>query len=552
MLSLGMVLISMILFFIAYKTYGDYLADQWGIDSSKPTPAHTKEDGVDFVPAKPQVLLGHHFASIAGAGPINGPVQAAVFGWVPVLLWIIIGGIFFGGVHDYGSLTASMKHDGKSVGTIVEDYMGSTGKTLFSAFAWLTLILVVAAFGSIVAQSFESTPVVATASILFMVEAIIFGYFVYRKGVNLAIATVIGVIFLFVSIYVAQFFPIQLSATTWVIILGIYAFLASTAPVWILLQPRDYLNSYLLYTMMLGAVLGILIARPEIQMDAYSGFKIESANGAVKLLFPTLFITVACGAISGFHSLVGSGTTSKQIDNERDAKLIGYGGMLIECTLAAIALVTAAYLTKENYGEILGEKGPTVLFSMGIADFMSKFGVPYEHGLTFVTLSVSAFALTSLDTATRLARFIFQEFFERNDGVGEQSPLTNKWVSTTITVVVGFAFALKGYKLIWPIFGSANQLLAGLALLAVAGWLKGENRNYKMIIFPMFFMFAATLTALVVETKNYFGKATLEGGAGNWIMTVLPIVLFILALVLMKVGFQVLFSDKNKNRLETK
>ncbi|MGI5949750.1 carbon starvation CstA family protein [Peptoniphilus sp.] len=551
MLSLGIVLICIILFVIAYNTYGTYLGTQWGIDPSIPTPAHTKEDGVDFVPAKPQILLGHHFASIAGAGPINGPIQAAVFGWLPVLLWIIIGGIFFGGVHDYGSLTASMKNDGKSVGTIVEDYMGNTGKTLFSAFAWLTLILVVAAFGSIVAQSFESTPVVATASLLFMLEAIVFGYFVYRKGANLGIATVIGVIVLFASIYIAQFFPIALSANTWTIILGVYAFVASTAPVWILLQPRDYLNSYLLYTMMIGAFLGILIARPEIQLEKFTGFRLEGANGSVKFLFPTLFITVACGAISGFHSLVGSGTTSKQIDNEKDAKLIGYGAMLIECALAAIALVTAAYLTKEKYGEILADKGPTVLFSMGIADFMTKFGIPYEHGLTFVTLSVSAFALTTLDTATRLARFIFQEFFEKNDGVGEQPALTNKWVSTTITVVVGFAFALKGYKLIWPIFGSANQLLAGLALLGVAGWLKGEKKNYKMIIAPMFFMFAATLTALIIETKNYFAKATLEGGAGNWIMTVLPIVLFILALVLMKVGFQVLFG-KDKNRLDNK
>lgn len=551
MLSLGMVLISIILFIIAYKTYGTYLANQWGIDPSVPTPAHTREDGVDFVPAKPQVLLGHHFASIAGAGPINGPIQAAVFGWVPVLLWIIIGGIFFGGVHDYGSLTASMKNNGKSVGTIVEDYMGNTGKTLFSAFAWLTLVLVVAAFGSIVAQSFESTPVVASASILFMIEAIIFGYFVYRKGVSLGIATVIGVIVLFCCIYIAQFFPIQLSATTWTLILGIYAFIASTAPVWILLQPRDYLNSFLLYTMMIGAVVGIIIARPEIQLESFAGFKIEAANGASKFLFPTLFITVACGAISGFHSLVGSGTTSKQIDNEKDAKLIGYGGMLIECALAAIALVTAAYLTKENYGQILSDKGPTVLFSMGIADFMAKFGIPYEHGLTFVTLSVSAFALTTLDTATRLARFIFQEFFEKNDGVGEQPILTNKWASTTITVIIAFAFALKGYQLIWPIFGSANQLLAGLALLGVAGWLKSKNRNYKMIIAPMFFMFAATLTALIVETKNYFGKATVDGGASNWIMTILPIVLFILALILMKIGFQVLFGNKGK-RLENK
>ncbi|MDO5715967.1 MAG: carbon starvation protein A [Tissierellia bacterium] len=548
MLALGLVLGSIIIFYIAYNTYGTWLAKQWGIDATSQTPAHSKEDGIDFVPTKPQVLLGHHFASIAGAGPINGPIVAAVFGWVPVLLWIVIGGIFFGGVHDYGSLTASMKHDGKSVGIIVEDYMGSTGKTLFSAFAWLTLILVVAAFTSIVAKSFASTPAAATASVLFMIEAIIFGYFVYRKGVSLTAATVVGVIVLFACIYVGTLIPLQLSETTWTIILAVYIFAASTAPVWILLQPRDYLNSFLLYTMMGGSVLGILIARPTIQLAPFTGFKLVSASGATKLLFPTLFITVACGAISGFHSLVGSGTTSKQIDNEKDAKLIGYGGMLIECALAVVALITAAYLTKENYGEIM-KNGPTVLFANGVADFMSKFGIPFEHGMNFVTLSVSAFALTSLDTATRLARFIFQEFFEKNAGEGPQSVLTNKWVATTITVVIGCVLALKGYALIWPIFGSANQLLAALALLAVASWLKADHKNYNMIVLPMIFMFAATLSSLVIEVRNYFNLATTDGGAGNWIMTVLPIVLLVLAIVLVIEGYKTLVKNREPQKL---
>lgn len=546
MLSLGLIVGSIILFIIAYNTYGTWLSKQWKINPDEPTPAHTKEDGVDYCPAKPQVLLGHHFASIAGAGPINGPIQAAVFGWVPVLLWIVIGGIFFGGVHDYGSLTASMKHGGRSIGIIIEDYMGETGKTLFAAFSWLTLILVVAAFTSIVAQTFASTPAAATASILFMVEAIIFGYFVYRKGVNLGVATVIGVIVLFASIYVGTLIPLKLNSVAWTIILCIYIFVASTAPVWILLQPRDYLNSFLLYAMMIGSIVGIVIARPEIKLDAFAGFRLVSANGSVKWLFPTLFITVACGAISGFHALVGSGTTSKQINNEKDAKMIGYGSMLIECALAVVALITAAYLTKDNYAAVM-KNGPTVLFATGVADFMTKFGIPVEHGKNFVTLAVSAFALTSLDTATRLARFIFQEFFEKNHGEGEQSIFCNMWVSTTITVALGGALALKGYQLVWPIFGSANQLLAALALLAIASWLKGSKLDYKMTVLPMIFMFCATLLSLVLEMKNYLHLASTKGGVANYIMTVLPIVLFILAIVLVYEGYNVLVKNKAIN-----
>lgn len=546
MLALLMVIGAIVLFIIAFNTYGTFLSRSWGLDDSTPTPAHVKEDGVDFVPAPAPVLLGHHFASIAGAGPINGPIIAAVFGWVPVLLWIIIGGIFFGGVHDFGSLTASIKHEGKSIGTIVEDYMGPTGKTLFSAFAWLTLVLVVAAFTSIVASTFAKAPEAASASLLFMIEAIIFGYAVYRKGAKLGPATVVGVIVLFASIYVGTLIPISLSATTWTIILAVYIFVASTAPVWILLQPRDYLNSFLLYAMMLGALLGVIIARPEINFDAYSGFKLVKANGSVQYLFPTLFITVACGAISGFHSLVGSGTTSKQIDKEKDAKLIGYGGMLIECVLAAVALVTAAYLTKEGYADTMAHGGPTVVFANGIADFMNKFGIPVQAGYNFTILSISAFALTSLDTATRLARFIFQEFFERNHGEGKQSPLTNMWVSTTITVICGSVLALKGYQLIWPIFGAANQLLAALALLGVATWLKCTGKKFGMLVIPIIFMFAATLTALLIETKNYFTAAQTSGGAGNYIMTVLPIILFILAIILAVLGIRTLSSKDDR------
>lgn len=535
--SLILIIASIVIFLIAYKTYGSWLEKSWGIDSNIETPAHTMEDGVDYVAAKPQVLLGHHFASIAGAGPITGPIQAAIFGWIPVMLWIVIGGIFFGGVHDYGSLTASMKHGGKSIGIIIEDYMGKTGKTLFSAFAWLTLLLVVAAFTNIVATTFAGTPEAASSSLMFIVLAIIFGYAVYRKGAHLGISTVIGVALLFFCIYLGTIFPLKLSVNTWIILLGIYIFVASTAPVWILLQPRDYLNSFLLYAMIIGAVLGIIIYHPTLQMEGYSGFVVENSAGK-QFLFPILFITVACGAISGFHSLVGSGTTSKQIDNEKDAKLIGYGGMLIECVLAVIAIISAAYLTRDEFTSLLTEGGPVGVFATGVGTFMSKFGIPLVTGKSFVSLAVSAFALTSLDTATRLGRFIFQEFFEKNHGQGEQPIFTNKYVSTIITVVIGCYFAAGGYTKIWPIFGSANQLLAALALLALAVWMKGSNKSYKMFSLPMVFMFAATLSALFLQVKANLAT-------GNVIMTVLPVILMVLAIVLAYQGYLVLVKNKD-------
>ncbi|MFC4805123.1 carbon starvation protein A [Filifactor villosus] len=541
--SLLLVLGSIVLFVIAYMTYGSWLGKQWGVDEKIPTPAHTMMDGVDYVPSKPQVLLGHHFASIAGAGPITGPIQAAIFGWVPVVLWIIVGGIFFGGVHDYGSLVASMKHKGKSIGSIIEENMGKTGKSLFSIFAWLTLVLVVAAFANIVAKTFASTPEAATSSILMIALAVIFGYFVYRRGVSLGIATVFGVIGVVACILLGIKFPLALSVNTWVVIIALYILVASVAPVWILLQPRDYLNSFLLYAMIIGAAIGIAVYQPKIQLDAFTGVAIETKTGT-QWLFPMLFITVACGAISGFHSLVGSGTSSKQIANEKDAKLVGYGGMLIECVLAIIAIITAAYLTRDKFGELMANGGPIALFSDGVGEFMSHFGIPKDTGKSFVSLAVSAFALTSLDTATRLARFIFQEYFEKPEAQ-TQSILTNKYVATVITVVAGCILAVRGYEVIWPIFGSANQLLAALALLALATWIKNENKNYQMFVFPMIFMFLATLSALLIVMKN-----NLAGG--NFIMVAMAGILFVLALILVKEGADVLIKNKKVDKVNKK
>jgi carbon starvation protein len=534
--SLLVVLISIVCFVIAYVTYGAWLAKQWGVDPSRKTPAHTRGDGVDYVPAKAPVLLGHHFASIAGAGPITGPIAAAIFGWVPVMLWIIIGSIFFGGVQDFGSLFASVRHDGKSIGEVIEANMGKTGKKLFAAFAWLTLLLVIAAFTNIVANTFVAVPAAASASMMFIVLSIGFGHFVYRKGAPLGISSVIGVILLFACIALGNVFPLILSWNTWVGILLIYIFVASVTPVWILLQPRDYLNSFLLYAMLGGAVLGLLISRPAMVSPAFTTFKVGS-----QWLFPMLFVTVACGAISGFHSLVGSGTTSKQIDNEMDTKLVGYGSMLIEGVLATIAIITAAYIGADKFADLAANGGPTNVFSDGIGTFMTSFGVPFNIGKSFVALAVSAFALTSLDTGTRLGRFIMQEFFY-DASREKQNPLTNRYVSTLVTVILGGWLAMTSWSVIWPVFGSANQLLAGLALLATAVWLKKAGKNYSMFTIPMTFMLVVTLLALIQLIQANMA-------AQNYILVFFPVLLFILAIVLAVQGYKII-AGKSEAPLE--
>ncbi|MDU3336160.1 carbon starvation protein A [Paraclostridium bifermentans] len=536
--SLTLLLISALILFIGYVCYGGYLAKKWGVDDTRKTPAHTKYDGIDYVPAKSPVLLGHHFASIAGAGPIVGPIQAAIFGWIPVALWVLIGSIFFGGVQDFGSLFASIRHEGKSIGEIIESNMGKKGKKLFALFAWLTLVLVVAAFANIVADNFVSTPQAASASIFFIVLAILFGIAVYRFKMPLIPASVVGVLMLFGCIYLGFLFPIALSKQTWIILLMIYIFIASVTPVWILLQPRDYLNSYLLYAMIIGALLGIVILRPEIQMDGFIGFNVGG-----QYLFPVLFVTVACGAISGFHSLVGSGTSSKQLYKESDAKKIGYGAMLIEGLLAIIALITVAYISNKQFGSLLGNGGPVNVFSEGIANFMASFGIPFGIGKTFTSLAISAFALTSLDTATRLGRFIFQEFFDtnglNNKEATKANPLSNMYVSTTITVVCSGLLAVMGYEKIWPIFGSANQLLAAIALMAIAIWLANSNKSFKEFIIPIIFMFIVTIVSLCFNIKANIGV--------NYALVIIAVLLLVLAIILIKEAIMFIKKEKIKN-----
>jgi carbon starvation protein len=560
MSGIAILLVSIAALIIGYVTYGSWLAKKWGVDPKIKTPAHELKDGKDYVPAKAPVLLGHHFSSIAGAGPINGPIQAAVFGWVPVLLWVIIGGIFFGAVHDFGSLFASIRHKGQSIGAVISENMGSRAKKLFIIFSYLTLLLVVAAFASIVAGTFNGTtadPVqnttngtAAMISVLFIVIAIIFGFFVYRRNAPLWLSTIIGVVAIVGIIIIGLNVPIYLSMNTWLLLIGIYIIIASVTPVWILLQPRDYLSSFLLYGMMLAAVIGIFATNPQMNLAPVYGFAGINNNS---FLFPILFITVACGAISGFHSLVGSGTTAKQLNNEKDAKIIGYGGMLIECALAVISLIAVGYLSTRDK---IAAGTPTAVFARGLATMINTLGggeKAFQSIYALLILAVSAFALTSLDTATRLARYMFAEFF-LDDGetadktTGVKKILTNPWVGTIVTVGLGIYLAIGGYSKIWPLFGAANQLLAGLALLAVAAWLGNVGKNNKMFIVPMVFMLVATITSLCI---TFYQRVTaIAGGdanSGNILQTVFSALLVILSITLIVEGIQT-FAKQAKGK----
>ena len=562
-------IISIVLLLIGYICYGGWLAKEWGIDPTRKTPAHELEDGIDYVPAKAPVLMGHHFSSIAGAGPINGPIQAAAFGWIPVLLWVIIGGIFFGGVHDFGALFASVRHKGQSIGEVIDSSMGKTAKRLFIIFAYLTLLLVVAAFASIVAGTFGATNAAGKAlegaaleanlstamiSLLFIVLAIIFGYMVYRKNIPIGPATACGIVGIIIIVLIGlNFHPVALSYNVWMWVLGLYILVASVAPVWILLQPRDYLSSFLLYFMLIVAIVGVVGAHPSLEIPAFGDAAVRG-NGlfAGGSMFPALFITNACGAISGFHSLVSSGTTAKQLDNEKDARIIGYGMMLVECVVAVLSLCAVAYVWKEAAvpkGEVpFGS--PTVVFATGISRMIGTFAGESVQSVMYqmLVLAVSVFCLTSLDTATRLARYMFQEFWldegqTAKDTTGIKAVLTNPYVSTAITVVLGIALGMTGYSKIWPLFGAANQLLAALGLMAVCAWLGDIGRNNKMFYIPMVFMLIATITSLL---QTIISKFSAGGDMWNYIQGGIAILLVVLAVILAVVSFKTLSNQKQK------
>ena len=561
MTALLIIVAAIILLVIGYVYYGSWLAKQWGIDPEKKTPAVEMEDGVDYVAAKPVVLMGHHFSSIAGAGPINGPIQAAVFGWVPVFLWCVIGGIFFGGLQDFGSLFASIRHEGKSVGEIIKDSMGPRAKKLFIVFALLVLILVIASFVNVVAGTFftaaedgvsgfvtnpTGNQTTAMVSVLFIILAIIYGFLTNRAGVKTVPATVIGIVGIIVSLIIGLNCGLAIGRTAWIVIIGLYIAIASLVPVWILLQPRDYLSSFLLYAMMGLAVIGIIICafsgNATFALPAFTGWSTKIGN-----LFPALFITVACGACSGFHSLISTGTSSKQLDNEKNAKAIGYGSMLIESALGIISLIAVGMVWDKFTNGDFGS--PSAAFAGGIATmFGADTSDVYKTIYALLTLAVSVFALTSLDTGTRLSRFMFSELFLKDDeetwkdAKGARKLLAHPLFGTSLMVIIGCVLGGLSLSQIWGLFGAANQLLAGIALMAVATWLGEVGKNNKMFYIPMIFMLAATLTFLAQKIislcKTIAGMAENPAMWGDYFQLVFAAAMFVLAIILIVEGVQ--------------
>ncbi len=544
----------------AYFFYSAFIAKGLGVDPNRPTPAHTLGDGVDYVPAHPLVLYGHHFAAIAGAGPIVGPVLAAEFGWVAVTLWIVFGCIFVGSMHDMVTLFLSVRHDGRSIGSVIEDVMGRPGKMLFLMFCFATLVLVMSVFTGQVADSFVSNPEVATSSLLSIFEAAIFGVCVYRLGWSVKWASLVFVPVLFLLVWLGVIFPCDLTQlfgvsaatarTIWVVVLFVYCFVASTLPVWLLLQPRDYLNSYLLFAMLAIGLAAVLWVHPTIQINAFSGFALPSAGGGSKYLFPLLFVTVACGACSGFHALVASGTTSKQLDSERHIRPIGYGGMLLEGVVALLALLAVACGTQADLEHGLATMPPVKLFAHGLAAFCAQMGLPEKAAESFMLLAVAAFLMTSVDACTRLARFVWQEMWSTTSAAapaGAPAPQPslvvrlnrNMYVATTIVVLIGIYLLVFNPAMsanLWTMFASANQMLASLTLLTASLWLFKKHLRWWIAFLPMCFMIVTSGTAVFQLFLDSVAKWMKEGFAAGGVTAIGAATLFVLAVILLVLG----------------
>ena len=554
-------------FLVGYFLYAKMIERKLGVDPSIPTPAHTKKDGVDFIPAHPTVLFGHHFAAIAGAGPIVGPVLAAEFGWGSVALWIILGCIFIGAAHDMISLFLSIRHGGESIGTVIGTILGKPGKILFLLFSWSALVLVVSEFTRQIAGTFVDDPAIATASLLFIAEAILFGLCVNKWKMSVLWSSLIFVPVMFAFVWVGNVYPLDLvklcgwSTETvrmvWTIVLLVYCFFAATCPVWILLQPRDYLNAYLLYAMMALGFLGVFIAHPTLQLEAFTGLVGEGRFGP-QLLFPLLFVTVACGACSGFHALVASGTSAKQLDSEKGVRPVAYGGMLLEGVLAIIALigVAGAFASQQEYVEAIKAKEPVQMFASTVAamcvKLFSAIGLEQELGKriaeSFMLLSVSAFLMTSVDAGTRLARFSWQELIGKpTEGSGVPKKVAyNMYFGTFFVVALAAALLLGASntaKQLWTIFASANQLLAALTLLSATLWFVKNKKPAWITGFPMVFMLGVSSLALgTLCWKSFTGETIdwVKGGATGFLLT--------LAIVLVCYGIKAAAGTFRENR----
>ena len=508
--GLILLIISVITLTLAYLIYGRFLAKKWGIDPSRPTPAQELEDGKEYVPTSPTVLFGHEFASIAGAGPINGPIIAAMFGWLPALLWLLFGSIFFGAVHDFAALYTSVKNKGKSIGYVIELYVGKAGKRLFLIFVWLFSILIAAAFADIVAGTFagfnpeglqnRTNASVASTSILFIVAAIGLGFFIRKRKASGLASAIIAIDAVIVCIVLGIFFPFYLDKTYWLYLIFAYIFTASVVPVWVLGQPRNYLNSFLLIAMMLAAFIGVVFTAPVISIPAYIGFKV---NG--NFLFPGLFITVACGAISGFHSLVATGAASKQLSNEKYMLPVSYGAMLLETLVAVLALISVGSLAKDG---VLPQGTPTLIFATGVSGFLHQLGLPSQASFIIVSLAVSSFVLTTLDTVARLGRLAFMELFSIDEWKKKEGNnifkriLKSRAAASIFTLVPAYLLAIMGYQSIWALFGAANQLLAALTLIACTLFFKKTARHIFMLIIPTIIMLAVTYTSLILNIRG--------------------------------------------------
>ncbi len=558
-----LLLIGCAAFLVAYFVYSKFIAKSLGIDPSRPTPAHTMGDGVDYVPAHPMVLYGHHFATIAGAGPIVGPVLAAEFGWVSVAVWVILGCIFIGSMHDMVTLFLSVRHEGKSIGSVIEDVLGRPGKMIFLMFCFAALVLVMAVFTDQVASSFVSNPEVATSSLLAILEAVLFGLCVYKFRWSITWASFVFVPGLFLLVWLGVVFPCDLMAIfgvtavtakmIWVFVILAYCFCASTLPVWLLLQPRDYLNSYLLYAMLTIGLAAVAVVHPTIQINAFSGLSLPSAGGGVKYLFPLLFVTVACGACSGFHALVASGTTSKQLDSEKDIRPVGYGGMLLEGVVALLALIAVACRSQADLATGLATLPPVKLFAQGLAGFCAQMGLPAKTAESFMLLSVAAFLMTSVDSCTRLARFVWQELWSASasstDIVKKNEPEArpsfvvrlnrNMYFATAVVVLIGVYLLVLNpsmSKNLWTMFASANQMLASLTLLTASLWLFKKRLRWWIAFLPMCFMLLTSGTAVFMLFLENVEKWMKNGFAAGGITAIGSAVLFCLAVTLLVFG----------------
>ena len=541
--TLVIVLIAAVCLIAAYALYGRWLAKKWGIDPTAKTPAVLHNDGQDYVPTDGWTVFAHQFSSIAGAGPVTGAIQAAAFGWLPVLLWIVLGGIFFGAVTDFGALYASVKNDGKSMGLLIEKYIGKAGRKLFLGFCWLFCLIVIAAFADMVAGTFDAYVVTdgvrtlsenatvngaaGSISLFFILFAVIFGVVQHKVKFTGWKEIVFGLVCTVLAFVCGMNFPVILGKDMWIYIAFVYIFLAAVLPMWFVMQPRDYMSTFMFVGMIAGAVLGLIFAHPDMNLPAFTGFQNESLG----TLFPILFVTVACGAVSGFHSLVSSGTSSKTISNEKDMLKVGYGAMVLESLLAVIALCVAGAAAGADGTAAVGT--PFQIFFSGVAGFLEMFGIPVFVAQSFMTMCVSALAFTTLDSVARIGRMSFQELFSVDDmehAEGWRKVLCNKYFATLITLVFGFILTQVGYDNIWPLFGSANQLLSALVLITLCVFLKVTGRELRTLVPPFVIMLIVTFTALIQRFISLV--QAFSAGTGVFMVEGLQLIVAVLLMIL--------------------